>query len=43
MEANIFYFLIYYYYYYCFLGLHSWHMVVPRLASNQSYSCWPIP
>jgi len=23
-----------------FLGPHLWHMEVPRLGSNQSYSCW---
>ena len=26
-----------------FLGLRAWHLEVPRLGSNWSYSCWPIP
>ena len=26
-----------------FLGLHLWHMKVPRLGSNQSYSCQCTP
>ena len=26
-----------------FLGLHPWHMEVPRLGSNQSCSCGPTP
>lgn len=30
-------------YFFVFLGLHSRHMEVPRLRSNHSYSCWPIP
>ena len=25
------------------LGLHQWHMEVPRLGLNQSRSCWPTP
>ena len=28
---------------FCFLGPYPWHMEVPRLGSNQSYSCWPTP
>ena len=28
---------------FCFLGPHLWHMEVPRLGSNQSYSCQPTP
>ena len=27
----------------CLLGLHSWHMEVPRLGSNWSCSCRPTP
>jgi len=27
----------------CFLGLHLWHMEVPRLGSNWSCSCRPTP
>ena len=26
-----------------FLGLHLQHMEVPKLRSNQSSSCWPMP
>ena len=26
-----------------FVGLHLRHLEVPRLGSNQNYSCWPTP
>ena len=28
---------------FCFLGPHLWHMEVPRLGSNGSCSCQPMP
>ena len=30
-------------FFFFFLGLHLWHMEVPRLGWNWSYSCWPMP
>ena len=29
-------------FFFCFLGPHPWHMKVPRLGLNWSYSCQPI-
>ena len=29
------------FFFFAFLGLHLWHMEVPRLGSNESCSCWP--
>ena len=34
---------LFFFFLFCFLGLHQWHTEVPRLGSNQSYSCWPTP
>ena len=34
---------LYIYLFTCFLGLHLWHMEVPRLGVNWSYSCQPTP
>ena len=36
-----FFFFFFFFFVFCFLGLHPRHMKVPRLGSNQSYSCWP--
>ena len=30
-------------FFFFFLGPHLWHMEVPRLGLNWSYSCWPTP
>ena len=32
-----------FFFFFGFLGPHSWHMEVPRLGLNRSYSCWPVP
>ena len=37
------YLFIFIYLFFCFLGPHPWHMEIPRLGSNWSYSCWPMP
>ena len=29
--------------FFVFLGLHPWHMEVPRLGVNRNCSCWPTP
>ena len=31
------------FYLFIFLGPHLWHMEVPKLGTNRSYSCWPTP
>ena len=36
------YFILFYFILFCFLGPHPWRMEVPKLGSNQSYSCWPV-
>ena len=30
-------------FFFVFLGLHPWHMEIPRLGVNRSCSCWPTP
>ena len=35
--------LFVYFYIFCSLGPHPWHMEVPRLGVQWSYSCWPAP
>ena len=36
-------FSFFFFFFFVFLGPHPWHVEVPRLGVNQSYSCQPTP